>query len=113
MLTQIQLRLFEPLTRNLIKEYTIKEIKEASGEKSNNAIALALKKFKDENMVKERRVGRSLLYTLNLDNEVIFSYIQMINTQKISKLALRAIERIKEEDSKQKNQNLLIFPLAV
>ncbi|MBS3099879.1 nucleotidyltransferase domain-containing protein [Candidatus Pacearchaeota archaeon] len=100
MLTQIQLRLFEPLTRNLLKEYTIKEIKESSGEKSNNAITLALKKFKDENIAKERRIGRSLLYMLNTDNEVVFNYIQMINTQKIPKTALRAIERIKEEVEK-------------
>jgi len=100
MLTQIQLKLFEPLTRNLLKEYTIKEIKESSGEKSNNAITLALKKFKEENIVKERRVGRSLLYTLNTDNEIVFNYIQFINTQKIPKSALRAIERIKEEVEK-------------
>ncbi|MEK6892749.1 MAG: nucleotidyltransferase domain-containing protein [Nanoarchaeota archaeon] len=100
MLTQIQLKLFEPLTKNLLKEYTIKEIKESSGEKSNNAIALALKKFKDENIVKERRIGRSLLYALNTDNEVVFNYIQLINTQEIPKSALRAIERIKEEVEK-------------
>jgi len=100
MLTQIQLKLFEPLTRNLLKEYTIKEIKESSGEKSNNAIALALKKFKDENIVKERRIGRSLLYTLNTDNEVVFNYIQLINNYKLSKSVLRAIERIKEEVEK-------------
>jgi len=59
MLTEKQLKIFEPLTRNILKEYTIKEIKESCGEKSNNALALALKKFKEENLIKERRVGRS------------------------------------------------------
>ena len=100
MLTESQLKIFEPLTRNMLKEYSIKEIKEACGEKSNNALALALKKFKEENIVKERRVGKSLLYVLNIDNELVFNYIQMINNKKIPKSALRAIERIKEEVEK-------------
>jgi len=100
MLTNSQLRIFEPLTRNMLKEYSIKEIKEACGEKSNNALALALKKFKEENIVKERRVGRSLLYTLNIDNELVFNYIQLINTKNIPKQVLRAIERIKEDVEK-------------
>ena len=100
MLTNSQLRIFEPLTRNMLKEYSIKEIKEACGEKSNNALALALKKFKEENIVKERRVGRSLLYTLNIDNELVFNYIQLINTKNIPKQVLRAIEMIKEDVEK-------------
>ena len=100
MLTESQLKIFEPLTKNILKEYSIKEIKESCGEKSNNAISLALKKFKDENLVKEKRVGRSLLYTLNIENELVFNYIQLINTKKIPKLALRAIERVKEDVEK-------------
>lgn len=100
MLTESQLKIFEPLTRNMLKEYSIKEIKESSGEKSNNALSLALKKFKNENLVKERRVGRSLLYTLNIDNDLIFNYITLVNMKKLPKSALRAIERIKEDVEK-------------
>ena len=100
MLTNSQLKIFEPLTRNMLKEYSIKEIKEACGEKSNNALSLALKKFKEENLVKERRVGRSLLYLLNTESELVFNYIQLINSKKNSKPAIRAIERIKEDVEK-------------
>jgi predicted nucleotidyltransferase len=100
MLTESQLKILEPLTRNMLKEYSIKEIKEDCGEKSNNALTLALKKFKEENLVGERRVGRSLLYTLNIDNELVFNYIQLINTKKLPKSVLRAIERIKEDVEK-------------
>ena len=100
MLTESQLRIFEPLTKNMLKEYSIKEIKESCGEKSNNALSLALKKFKDENLIKERRVGRSLLYTLNIDNDLVFNYITLINTKKLPKPVLRAIERIKEDVEK-------------
>jgi len=100
MLTESQLKIFEPITKNILKEYSIKEIKESSFEKSNNAITLALKKFKEENIVKERKIGRSLLYALNIDNELVFNYIQIINTKKIPKPALRGLERIKEEVEK-------------
>jgi len=100
MLTESQLKILEPLTRNMLKEYSIKEIKEDCGEKSNNALTLALKKFKEENLVGERIVGRSLLYTLNIDNELVFNYIQLINTKKLPKSVLRAIERIKEDVEK-------------
>lgn len=97
MLTKKQLKIFEPLTRNILKEYSIKEIKESSAEKSNNAMALALKKIKEENLVIERRVGKSLLYTLNTDNELVFHYLAILNTKNLSKVVERAIARIEEE----------------
>jgi len=101
MLTEKQLKIFEPLTKNLLKEYSIKEIKETSGEKSNNALALALKRFKQESLIKERRIGRSLLYTLNSDNELALNYAQMISSRILPKIALRALDRVREEVSKQ------------
>ncbi len=97
MLTENQLRIFEPLTRNILREYTIKEIKEQSKEKSNNALSLALKKFKAEKLIKERKVGKSWLYTLNIENDFVFHYLSVINNKKLSASALRAIERVKEE----------------
>jgi predicted nucleotidyltransferase len=100
MLTDKQLKIFEPLTRNMLKEYSIKEIKESCGEKSNNSLSLALKKFKDENIVKERKIGRSLLYAINIDNDLVFNYIQWINTKKLPKSVLKAIERVKEDVEK-------------
>jgi len=100
MLTENQLRIFEPLTKDILKEYSIKEIKEGSKEKSNNALALALKRFREENLVIERRVGRSLLYTLNTDNDLVFYYLAILNNKKISKPVEKAVKRIKEEVEK-------------
>jgi len=100
MLTESQLRIFEPLTNNVLKEYSIKEIKESCDEKSNNALSLALKRFKDENLVIERKVGRSLLYIINLENDLVFNYIQWISVKKLPKPVLRALERVKEDVEK-------------
>ena len=45
-------------------------------------------------------VWRSLLYTLDIDNDLVFNYITLVNTKKLPKSALRAIERIKEDVEK-------------
>lgn len=100
MLTKKQLNIFEPLTHNLFREYSIKEIKKGSKEKSNNAISIALKRFKVEEIITERTVGRSKLYTLNLNNNLIFSYISLINSQTPPKAAQKAIKQLKEEIEK-------------
>src|SRR3989344_8782506 len=100
MLANKQLKIFEPLTKDVFREHTIKEIKENSGEKSNNAISIALKKFKEEGLVKERIIGRSKLYTLNADNSLIFAYIALINRDKIPKLVHRSLELIRTEVEK-------------
>lgn len=100
MLTEKQLAIFEPLVRRIFRECTIKEIKEESMEKSNNAINLAIKKFKEEKLVRERNVGRSKLYTLNKDNIVVFNYVDLINKKKLSKLAKETIEQLSEEIKK-------------
>lgn len=100
MLTKKQLTIFEPLVSRIFRECTIKNIKEESGEKSNNAISLALKKFKEEKIVKEKTIGRSKLYTLNQDNDVVFNYIDLINNKKLPKLARETTEQLSEEIKK-------------
>jgi len=100
MLTEKQLAILEPLIKQIFRECTIKHIKEKSGEKSNNAISLALNKFKEENLAKERIIGRSKLYTLNQENSAVFDYINLINKEKLPKLANEVIEQLSEEIKK-------------
>lgn len=97
MLAKKQLKIFEPLIKGIFREHTIGEIKKDSGEKSNNAISISLKKFKEEWLVKERVVGRSKLYTLNADNSLVFAYIALINRDKLPKLAQKSLELVKTE----------------
>lgn len=100
MLTKKQLKIFEPFMKNVFREYTIKEIKKNSGEKSNNAISIALKRFKEEELIKERAVGRSKLYVLNIENELIFHYFALINSNKLPKSVMKTIEQIRLEAEK-------------
>lgn len=100
MLTKKQLKIFEPFTKNVYKEYTINELKGSSNEKSNNAISIALKKFKEEEIVNERKIGKSLLYTLNITNDLSFFYIALINNGKLSQMVLKTIKDIKKDVEK-------------
>ena len=97
MLTKHQLRIFGSFMGNLFREYAIKEIKKGSGEKSNNAISIALKRFREEGLVKERVVGRSKLYSLNIENDPVFHYLALINRDKLPKPAMKALEQVKME----------------
>jgi len=100
MLTKKQLKIFEPLIRDIYREYPINEIKKIANESSNNAISIALKRFKEENLVNEKRIGKSLLYSANIENELFFCYLLLINFSKLSKIAIDSIRKIKEEIEK-------------
>ena len=48
MITEKQLEIFQVFAKNPFAEYTLKQIKELSKEKSNNALSIAMKKFRQE-----------------------------------------------------------------
>ncbi|VVB76338.1 Nucleotidyltransferase domain protein [Candidatus Tiddalikarchaeum anstoanum] len=100
MLTQKQLILLSVFVPNLFKEYSFSELKRALAEKSNSVLQNALKQFKSENLVVERSMGTSKLYKINLDNNLVFDYIGIINKGKLSKQVERTISLIKEEVDK-------------
>lgn len=86
MLTNGQLNLFSSLITNPLSELSTTQIKKISKENSNNALSLAIKKFKKENLVKEKKVGNSRVYSLNFDNETVYNYIGLINSKRFSRL---------------------------
>lgn len=86
--------------RNVFREHSYKELKELSKEKSNNAFQLAVMEFKKENLVIERRIGTSRLYTLNFGNEMVYHYLSLIAQSKLSKQANEEIKLLKEEIEK-------------
>ena len=100
MLTKKQLDIFGAFLGNVFREYTYKELKELSMEKSNNAMQIAIKKLKDEKMVTERKVGTSCLYKLNPENDLVFEYVLLLNESRLPKLARICIGILKEEIKK-------------
>ncbi len=97
MLTKKQLLIFGAFLRNIFREYSFKELKRLSGEKSNNAFQLAIREFKKEDLVKEKKVGTSRLYTINPENELVYHYLSLLSLNKLSRQASEEIRLLKKE----------------
>ena len=99
MITQKQLQMFEVLAKKPFAEYTRKEIKKGAKVKSNNGLALAVNLLKKEDVLIERKIGKSGLLTLNLDNDLTFYYLALCNNTKIKSNVKLALENLKKEIS--------------
>lgn len=99
MLTKKQLKIFGVFVKKPFAELTIKQVKQESKEKSNNTLASAISRFKKEEIVIEKRVGKSGLLTLNIANDLTLHYLALANNQRIDKPVKTAIKRLKDEIS--------------
>ena len=97
MMTAKQMDIFQVFCRKPFGEFTIKQIKHLAGEKSNNALEIAMTRFKEEKLLREKRVGRSALYTLDLDNDLVYYYLALANHQRLGKGAPRTLSILKEK----------------
>lgn len=97
MITEKQLKIFEAFAKSPFAEFTRNQIKEQAKEKSNNAIALLIKKLKQEGVLTERKIGKSGLLMLDMNNETAINYIAVANRLKLAKAAKDSIKRITDE----------------
>jgi len=97
MITEKQLKIFEVFARKPFAEFTRKQIKKESKEKSNNALSLAINLLKKEEVLIEKKVGKSGLLTLNLTNNLTVYYIALCNNQRIEKTVKISVKRLKDE----------------
>lgn len=110
MITEKQLSIFQVFAEEPFAQYTLKQIKELSKEKSNNALTIAMKRFRKENLLNEQKVGKSSLYTLNLNNDIVYHYISLASHARLDKLAHRTIKLIKEGVEKHtKFYSIVVF----
>lgn len=110
MITEKQLKIFEVFVKKPFAEYTRKQIKKESKEKSNNALALAINLLKKEEVLIEKKVGKSGLLTLNLNNDLTFHYIALCNNQRLSHLVKLSVKILKDEvDTETHFYSLVVF----
>lgn len=100
MITKKQLLIFRIFMNNLFKECTFNEIKKYSKEKSNSFLQNALKTFMKEGIIKERKINNSKLYFLNHDNEIIYSYFDLITQKNLLKQIKDSINILENELNK-------------
>lgn len=97
MITTKQLKIFNILSKNVFKEYSYKELKELSKEKSNSVLQNAIKKFLKEGLISERKIGTSKLYKINHNNDKVYAYFDISINENLNKLVKRSISIIKQE----------------
>lgn len=100
MITKKQLKIFQVFAKQPFAEFTLKQIKQLAKEKSNNALSLAIKQFSKEQLIKQRKIGKSSLIALNFNNESIYYYIALANLERIDKITQQSLNLIKEEIEK-------------
>ena len=111
MLTKQQLTIFGVFKKDLFASLTFKQIKEESKQKSNNIVQIALKKFKEHDLVKTEITGDVTTYSLNLNNNLTLSYLNLINDSEIQKRKFpkEILSEIQKRISKQTNFFILII----
>jgi len=84
---------------------TFKQIKEESKQKANNIVQIALKKFKAQNLVRTEITGDVTAYSLNFDNNITLSYLNLINSLDIQKRKFpkEILSEIQKKISRQTN----------
>ena len=84
MLTKQQLAILG-VFKNLFSSLTFRQIKEQSLQKSNNSVQIALKEFKKQDLIKATVIGDVTTYSLNFNNNLTLSYLNLINDLDIDK----------------------------
>ena len=107
MLTKKQIQLLSILKP--FREYTRKQIKEISKESSNNLIQIALINLKQQNILKEKEVGKSSLFSLNLNN-LTKTYLSLANQESLTKQTKQTINILTKEIEKYTSfYSIIIF----
>ena len=85
MLTKEQFNILSVFKKDIFASLTFKQIKQQSRQKSNNIVQIALKEFQKQDIIKTEQTGDVTTYSLNLNNNLTFSYLNLINESEISK----------------------------
>jgi len=85
MITKQQLRILSVFMKEPFAELTFKQIKKESGQKSNNIVQIALKEFQKQGLVKTKKTGNVIAYSLNFGNNLTIGYLNLLNESEIKR----------------------------
>ncbi|MFH0837398.1 MAG: nucleotidyltransferase domain-containing protein [Candidatus Aenigmatarchaeota archaeon] len=85
MITEKQLEFLRVFLPNIFREITFSDIKKETKESSNNKLQKALIVLIKENIIKVRKIGKTNLYSLNIENNRTFTYLALIEYEIKSK----------------------------
>ncbi len=111
MLTKEQLKILGVFHKNIFAELTFKQIKDQSSQKSNNIVQIALKEFQKEKIIRIKKIGDVFVYSLNLDNNLTFVYLNLVNQTNLlnKKFPIAILDQIQKGIFKQTEFFILIL----
>ncbi len=104
MLTREQLNILATFRKDIFSELTFRQIKEISGQKSNNVVQIALKEFQMQDLIRTKKTGNVASYSLNLDNNLAVAYLNVLNEWEIrlnKKIPMKILKDIQKRISKR------------
>jgi predicted nucleotidyltransferase len=96
MLTKKQIKLFGLFSKSPFKEYTFKEFREMSNQKSVSLVQNSIKAFIKEDLLKESSIGTSKVYNLNHNNKRVYSYFDLAIKDSLLKNVKYSIDLLQE-----------------
>ena len=85
MLTKEQVNILSVFKKDIFASLTFKQIKQQSRQKSNNLVQIALKEFQKQDLVRTKATGDIKTFSLNLNNNLTLSYLNLMNESEINK----------------------------
>jgi predicted nucleotidyltransferase len=108
MITEKQLKIIEVFRKNIGKKIMFNDIKKTVKIKSNSFLQKALLKFKKEGVIESEKIGKSIIYSINLNNKTM-AYFSLIASE-LYDLPEKAIYSIIKEVSKKTSFfSLIVF----
>lgn len=110
MLTKTQLKILGAFRKNIFEKLDFKKIKSLSRQKSNSVIQAALLAFKGFDIIRAEKAGKSLFYSLNLENSVALSYLALLGGLEMQSNKLLPFDVLKKiQRSLQKHTPLFVL----
>jgi len=100
MATTKQIKILEAFRKLAGKKLTAEQIKKESSMNSNNFLYKALNQLLKEKVLISENIGKSKLYYLNLNNELVYSYYSLLAYEGLPKTVVYSLESIKKEIEK-------------
>ena len=98
MLTKEQFNILSVFKKDIFASLTFKQIKHYSRQTSNNIVQIALKEFQKHNLITTKKIGDVTVYSLNFNNHLTLSCLNLINAFELSKskTPLKLMETIQQ-----------------
>ena len=101
MLTKKQLGILKVFRENLLRRISFSDLKKELKEKSSSKLQRTILNFKEEDLIKIEKIGKTNLISLNYDNNKLFYYLSIFNLESNASMPFNILCKIQQEILKE------------